>query len=184
MPPGSHTLSQGDDDSRALATRADSSDSPLRLRAPGAPPLAVPVVRAPSAKRRVRVWDDKTLGVDQGDAAAAWLAAVLGIRGARLVRKADDEQRLCDRKCAPSRRRTLLVHPALRPLPISQPTATTARKMRRTNPSLRAHLREWHAKQGPICCRYAPRGQHTAFSDGFPLLLASEVAALNKIDPP
>lgn len=97
-----------------------SRQDPLRLRAPGAPPLEVPVVC--SQRRPVRVWDDRNVGAeDQGDAAAAWLASVLGVEGVRLVRMADDVDRACSRK-------------------------------------------------------YAPRGSTTTFTDGFPLLLASDAS--------
>ena len=76
---------------------------------------------------RVRVWDDHCDGIDQGDAAANWLSAVLEVEGARLVRMKEGARRPCDG-------------------------------------------------------RYAPRGSLTAYSDGFPLLLASEASlgALNE----
>ena len=105
-----------------------SPSEPLHLRAPGAAPLDVPVVRQPALSRSVRVWDDRLVAVDQGEAAATWLAAVLDVEGVRLVRMKDDAVRPASRK-------------------------------------------------------YAPRGaQAGSFSDGFPLLLASEasLAELNQ----
>ena len=103
-----------------------SADAPLRLRFPGAKALEVPVVRD-GPPTRVRVWDDHCDGIDQGDAAANWLSAVLEVEGARLVRMKEGARRPCD-------------------------------------------------------ARYAPRGSLTAYSDGFPLLLASEASlgALNE----
>jgi hypothetical protein len=70
---------------------------PLQLRAPGAPPLSVPVVHevASTPTTSVRCWDDQCDAVDQGDEAAAWLATVLGVRGARLVRMAKAHRRTC-----------------------------------------------------------------------------------------
>lgn len=91
----------------------------LVLHMPGMAALTVHPVDSHAAKRRVRVWDDQFLAIDQGNVPAAWLASALEIEGVRLVRMADDERRECDRK-------------------------------------------------------YAPRDQHVAFSDGFPLLLTSE----------
>ena len=77
-----------------------SADAPLRLRFPGAKALEVPVVRdGPST--RVRVWDDHRDGIDQGDAAANWLSAVLEVEGARLVRMKEGARRPCDARYAP-----------------------------------------------------------------------------------
>ena len=105
----------------------NSPDEPLQLSAPGAKPLRVPVVRTSSAApAQVRVWDARPAAVDQGDEAGKWFEAVLGVEGARLVRMADDAQRVVDQK-------------------------------------------------------YAPRGATTAFSDGFPLLLANE-ASLSQLN--
>ena len=96
-----------------------SHQDPLRASAPGAKPLVAPVVHGDASS--VRCWDDRCAAYDQGDAAAAWFANVLGVEGARLVRMADGARRQCDR-------------------------------------------------------RYAHAGSLTAFSDGFPLLLASEAS--------
>ena len=81
-----------------------SPDDSLRVSAPGAEPLVVPVLRqsTSSSARGVRVWDDRLSAVDQGDEAARWFASLLGVEGARLVRMADDVQRPLDRKYAPS----------------------------------------------------------------------------------
>ena len=110
------------------AALPQTHDEPLVLSAPmAAKPLRVPVVKHDSPSARVRVWDDRVDAIDQGDEAAAWLAAVLGVDGVRLVRMADSTERACSRK-------------------------------------------------------YSPRGSVTAFSDGFPLLLANEssLAELNR----
>jgi uncharacterized protein YcbX len=56
----------------------------LGLSAPGRPPLALDVNHAGSS-RPVVVWSDECLGVDAGEEAADWLAAVLG-EPLRLVR--------------------------------------------------------------------------------------------------
>lgn len=56
----------------------------LRLAAPGAPPLRVPL-EAAGEPLEVTVWRDRCLARDQGDAAAGWLTSFLG-REARLVR--------------------------------------------------------------------------------------------------
>ena len=78
-----------------------SQDAPLHVSAPGAKPLEVPVVKRGGPAMTVRVWDDRVAAVDQGDAAAAWFASVLGVEGARLVRMADGARRQCSRKYAP-----------------------------------------------------------------------------------
>ena len=47
-----------------------SHDEPLKLSAPGARPLTVPVVRDPAkANASVRCWDDHSNAIDQGDEA-------------------------------------------------------------------------------------------------------------------
>jgi uncharacterized protein YcbX len=98
----------------------------LRLAAPDAAPLALPLAGARGPLREVEVWRHRGPAVDQGDAAAAWIEAVIG-RPCRLVRIPDDHER-------------------------------------RVNPD-----------------RFAGEA-HTAFSDGYPLLLASEssLADLNR----
>lgn len=71
----------------------------LVLAAPGVVPLDVPVTPvAGGGKGRpppveVVVWRDTVAAVDQGDAAAAWLAAFLEQPGVRLVRMANDARR-------------------------------------------------------------------------------------------
>ena len=98
-----------------------------------APPLRVPLVRAGdggggAVRPAVRIWRDVVSAVDQGDAAAAWLRAVLG---------GDDELRL-----------------------VYADAAVCARQ---------------------CDAAFAAPGEQTAFSDGFPVLLASEASldALN-----
>ena len=84
-----------------------SQDAPLKVSAPsmkGTADLEVPAVRVAKdghTKRKVRVWDDRVDAIDQGDAAAAWFAAVLGVEGARLMRMADGATRPVSRKYAP-----------------------------------------------------------------------------------
>jgi len=56
----------------------------LRLASEGIEPLLVPLAHV-GESRRVVVWNDTCLGVDAGDDAADWLAAVLG-EPLRLVR--------------------------------------------------------------------------------------------------
>ena len=56
----------------------------LRLTSDGIEPLVIPVAHGGEA-RRVVVWNDTCLGVDAGDDAADWLAAMLG-EPLRLVR--------------------------------------------------------------------------------------------------
>ena len=56
-----------------------SGQAQLVLEAPGMPTLEVPIVGEGAATTRdVRVWEDKCPGVDQGDAAAAWLSKFMG----------------------------------------------------------------------------------------------------------
>jgi hypothetical protein len=93
-------------------------DAELRLSAPGVPPLALPLAGGRGALRQVEVWRHRGPALDQGDAAAAWLEAVIE-RPCRLVRVPDDHER-------------------------------------RVSPE-----------------RFAGEA-HTAFSDGYPLTLASE----------
>jgi uncharacterized protein YcbX len=58
--------------------------SSLRLTSDGIEPFVIPVAHGGEA-RRVVVWNDTCLGVDAGDDAADWLAAMLG-EPLRLVR--------------------------------------------------------------------------------------------------
>jgi uncharacterized protein len=76
-----------------------SAKEPLTLTMPGCEPLQVPVIRARDANARlldVGVWDDKCIGVDQGDAAAAWLTEALGEAGLRLLRMDESYNRPTD----------------------------------------------------------------------------------------
>jgi hypothetical protein len=85
-----------------------SDDEPLRLQDTSGKmkPLRVPVVRHAAEESQVRCWDDHISAVDQGDAAAAWLAAVLGVDDVRLVRMADGATRPCSPKYAPTTAQT------------------------------------------------------------------------------
>jgi uncharacterized protein len=71
-------------------------DGALRLSAPGSAPLEVPLPLE-GAIRRVRVWRDEVDAVTQGDAADAWLSAVLG-QPCRLMRFSPAAQRLSLRR--------------------------------------------------------------------------------------
>ncbi|CAM9589741.1 unnamed protein product [Ectocarpus sp. 6 AP-2014] len=74
-----------------------TKDEPLVLSAPGVASLEVPVVRkvgagGPAAGGElveVGVWKDTCQAIDQGDAAASWLQAFLGVDNLRLVRMKD-----------------------------------------------------------------------------------------------
>lgn len=110
----------------------ESEDAPLRVRAKGAKPLEVPVVRG-GATKSVRVWDDRMVADDQGDVAAAWFASVLGLEGCRLMRMSERATRPCDARYTPT------------------------------------HL----LGVGLLGVGATPM---TAFSDGFPVLLASEAS--------
>ena len=65
----------------------------------GAPPLAIPLARARTAPMQVQVWDSRVRGVDEGDAAAAWLTRYLGT-AVRLVRFDREMRRFCNPKFA------------------------------------------------------------------------------------
>ncbi len=79
----------------AMATIAVAIDGGrLRLSAPGRAPLDVATAHdGPSGP--VTVWSSQCLGIDAGDAAAHWLADVLG-EPLRLVRQDPAKQRLAD----------------------------------------------------------------------------------------
>jgi uncharacterized protein YcbX len=71
----------------AGADAAAHPDAALALRAPGAAELRVPLAPPPGGRALVlaSVWGWKGLAADEGDAAAAWLSAFLGV-DVRLVR--------------------------------------------------------------------------------------------------
>ena len=80
-----------------------SDDDPLKVSAPhmrGS--LVVPVVTSADGASTVRCWEDRCGAIDQGDEAARWFAAALGVDGARLVRMADKTKRYCSNKYARS----------------------------------------------------------------------------------
>lgn len=70
-------------------------DGRLRLRAPGAPELALPLEVRDGPPRAVTVWGDRVEGIGCGDEADAWVAALLG-PGHRLVAMPDDAVRPVD----------------------------------------------------------------------------------------
>jgi len=78
-------------------TLPTSERAPLRLSAPDMPPIEVPVVVAEGENRRtVTVWGDTCVGVDQGDAVAAWIAKFMNEPTLRVVRMDDDFVRITD----------------------------------------------------------------------------------------
>ena len=62
------------------------TDEGLELRAPGISPLVLLRDRSDRGLRKVRIWGDEVWAVDEGDEAAGWLSAALGIP-CRLVRR-------------------------------------------------------------------------------------------------
>jgi uncharacterized protein YcbX len=82
------------DEPRLARVEVVLRDGALRLSADGAGEVTVPVgVDGP--RLRVTVWGDSCDGIDQGEAAAAWIGSLLG-RAARLVRFDPDAVRLSD----------------------------------------------------------------------------------------
>jgi len=71
------------------------SEAALVLHAPGVPELVL-VRSAQGSPCRVSVWNDQCAAFDEGDAAAEWLARLLG-RACRLVRFDAGEPRLSNR---------------------------------------------------------------------------------------
>ncbi len=74
-----------------LAPSIDAAGQALTIAAPGRATLRVPLA-CRGERRRVRVWKDECAADDQGDEAAAWLAAIVG-RPLRLMRFAVDGER-------------------------------------------------------------------------------------------
>lgn len=70
-------------------------DDVLRLAAPGAPELTLPIEPAAGPARSVTIWDDDVTARGCGDDADAWVAAVLG-PGHRLVVLAEATARPAD----------------------------------------------------------------------------------------
>jgi uncharacterized protein YcbX len=77
---------------RLAVLRPSLQPHALRIEAPGASPLELPLA-APQARRPVRIWQDRCLALDEGDGPAAWLSAALGA-ASRLVRFDPAERRL------------------------------------------------------------------------------------------
>jgi uncharacterized protein len=73
----------------------------LVLAAPDMSPLRV-TASDDGPRHEVHVWDDTCAGVDQGDLAAEWLSAFLGLP-CRLMRMADDHMRPVDVEHLPGR---------------------------------------------------------------------------------
>lgn len=78
-----------------IAPRLDEDGGRLLLHAPGAAPLALPLRPGLGQPRDVTVWSDDVTAFDCGDAAAGWLATVLG-GPYRLVVLPDDAVRPVD----------------------------------------------------------------------------------------
>ena len=77
----------------ARVTTALTRDG-LCLEAAGQAPLDIPFAAPEGRRRSTEVWDDPCEVVDEGDAAASWLAEALGDEyGPRLVRMAPDYRR-------------------------------------------------------------------------------------------
>ncbi|UYG06525.1 MOSC domain-containing protein [Halomonas sp. M4R1S46] len=68
------------------------TDEALVLEHPRVAPLIVPLARTGQPRCTVRIWKDTCESLDEGAAAADWLAEALG-RGLRLVRFPDDSRR-------------------------------------------------------------------------------------------
>ncbi|MBB3229268.1 MOSC domain-containing protein [Halomonas stenophila] len=68
------------------------TDEALVLEHPRVAPLIVPLARTRQPRCTVRIWKDTCEALDEGDAAADWLAEALG-RSLRLVRFPDDSRR-------------------------------------------------------------------------------------------
>ncbi|KAH9158016.1 hypothetical protein AeRB84_000151 [Aphanomyces euteiches] len=68
----------------------------LTLTAQGMAPLVVPVVKSGGVERTVRCFKDIVQAIDQGDAAATWIATFLDEPAFRLVRFKDSYHRECD----------------------------------------------------------------------------------------
>jgi len=82
-----------------MATIAVAIDGgALRLSAPGTAPLELPVDHA-GRSWPVTIWKSECLGIDAGDAAAAWLSDVLG-EPLRLVRQDPARSRLASTEYA------------------------------------------------------------------------------------
>ncbi len=93
-------LSQREVSRLALITALPIPDG-LRLGAPGKPWLEVPRVEGEEAHRVVRLWGGTCVGVDQGEAAAAWLSAWLD-QPCRLMWQPDSAPRGVDQRYAVS----------------------------------------------------------------------------------
>ena len=61
------------------------TDKKLVLEAPGMPLLAIELASKPVPAVSVRIWDDASLGADEGDSAAEWISGFLG-HSCRLLR--------------------------------------------------------------------------------------------------
>ncbi|CAK4076596.1 unnamed protein product [Aphanomyces euteiches] len=72
----------------------------ITLTGPGMEPLVVPVTTR-GIERNVRVWKDRIDSIDQGDAAAAWIAKFLDNPTYRLVYFKESFRRQCEIEFAP-----------------------------------------------------------------------------------
>lgn len=90
--PAGRFVTQREHPRLALARTALSGES-LILTAPELPPLAVPISQHDGPQREVVVWRDTCLGIDEGDAAAAWFSSLLNTQ-VRLVRMPEGYERL------------------------------------------------------------------------------------------
>ncbi len=88
--PDGRFLTQREHPGMALITPELRPDA-LVLTAPGMPPLPLPLQgplqkEAQARRRRVCIWRDEVGALDEGEGAAAWVSALLGVR-CRLVRR-------------------------------------------------------------------------------------------------
>ena len=81
------------------------SDTALTLRAPGLPPLTLPLEPL-GESIDVKVWKDQCAGLDQGDRASAWASSAVGAP-LRLVRVVEAPRRMADPKFAGPRENPL-----------------------------------------------------------------------------
>ncbi len=105
-PPGNF-VSQRRHPQLALVRVVRRDDGGVVLTAAARASLDVPVPSPSLAPRLVTIWDDTVSVRDCGDAAAAWLSAVIGL-AVRLVHMASDSVRPVDPRFAPPDARTAL----------------------------------------------------------------------------
>ena len=96
--PGGRFVTQREEAAMALVA-AELAGDHLRLRAPGASPLDLPLAARSSERVRVSIWNDEVAAEPVGAQADAWLSRVLA-RPVRLVRFPADQLRQVDLRFA------------------------------------------------------------------------------------